>query len=154
MAPGALFFMGMVSFLPAILVEPAPITTILKATGVSSFSLFFMLVLVATLVATGAGFLHSVNERLGAARSKGVHPLSASARIVTAGALLGLSAFVATKVGLVDLVGRGYGLITFGFLAIFVVPILSVGWWRILHKAGTEDRVTEGNPPDDRGLAR
>lgn len=147
MAPGAFFFFGMVSFMPAILDEPAPITMILKATGVPSFSLFFMLVLVATLVATGAGFLHSINERLGISRSASSRQWSASERVVTAGALLVVSAFIAGEIGLVGLVGRGYGLITFGFLAVFVVPILTVGWWRILRKAeapGDDFRTDRG----------
>jgi uncharacterized membrane protein YkvI len=43
-----------------------------------------------------------------------------------------LSAIViADVVGLTALVARGYGVITYGFLLVFVLPVLTVGVWKL-----------------------
>jgi len=34
-------------------------------------------------------------------------------------------------VGLVDLIARGYGTLTWVFLCVYVVPVLTVGVWKI-----------------------
>ncbi len=36
-------------------------------------------------------------------------------------------------VGLVDLIARGYGTLTWVFLLVYVVPVLTLGLWRITH---------------------
>ena len=43
-----------------------------------------------------------------------------------------LSAIViADIVGLTELVARGYGVITYGFLLVFVLPVMTIGIWRL-----------------------
>ena len=40
---------------------------------------------------------------------------------------------VSAQVGLIDLIARGYGTITWGFLVVFVVPVLTLGVWKIVR---------------------
>ena len=40
--------------------------------------------------------------------------------------LLGLGAVIA-QFGLIDLIAKGYGMITYGYLAVFVLPVLTWG---------------------------
>ena len=42
-----------------------------------------------------------------------------------------------TPLGLVDLIARGYGTITWGFILFYVIPILTIGVWMVLRRAGT-----------------
>jgi uncharacterized membrane protein YkvI len=42
-----------------------------------------------------------------------------------------LSVYAAAAVGLIGLIARGYGLLTYAFIALLVVPVLTVGWWRL-----------------------
>lgn len=40
-----------------------------------------------------------------------------------------------SRVGLIDLIARGYGTLTWVFIVIFVIPVLTVGIWKILQAA-------------------
>ena len=54
------------------------------------------------------------------------------ARALIALLLLGGGTLLA-GVGLVDLIARGYGTLTWVFLAVYVVPVLTLGLWKILR---------------------
>ena len=41
-----------------------------------------------------------------------------------------LSVFAASAVGLVGLIAKGYGLLTYAFIVLLVVPVLTIGVWR------------------------
>jgi uncharacterized membrane protein YkvI len=36
-------------------------------------------------------------------------------------------------VGLVDLIAKGYGYLTYAFIVLLIVPVLTVGLWRLLR---------------------
>jgi uncharacterized membrane protein YkvI len=42
-----------------------------------------------------------------------------------------LSVFAASAVGLVGLIAKGYGLLTYAFIVLLVLPVLTVGVWTI-----------------------
>jgi uncharacterized membrane protein YkvI len=44
--------------------------------------------------------------------------------------LLGLGTFV-SGFGLIGLIARGYGTLTIGFIVVYVIPVLTIGVWRI-----------------------
>jgi uncharacterized membrane protein YkvI len=41
--------------------------------------------------------------------------------------------FVAGEIGLVDLIASGYRFLAWLFLAVFVVPLITIGSWRLLR---------------------
>jgi uncharacterized membrane protein YkvI len=50
---------------------------------------------------------------------------------------------LADKIGLIDLIAKGYGTLTWVFIAVFIVPLCTVGVWKIRQgKAGS----SPGNP--------
>jgi uncharacterized membrane protein YkvI len=57
--------------------------------------------------------------------------MPATWRSVAALIVLGFSLFVAGRFGIVSLVAKGYGTVTYGFLAVYVVPVLILGTWRL-----------------------
>lgn len=87
--------------------------------------------LVGTLIETGTGFIHAVNERVQSAlQAKGKEfpdwqrPVIAVIMLLVS---LGLSTF-----GIIDLIAKGYGFISWGIFFIYFVPLMTVGVYKIL----------------------
>jgi uncharacterized membrane protein YkvI len=59
--------------------------------------------------------------------------------------MLMVSIFVATRFGLVTLIARGYRALAYGFLAVYVAPVLTYGVWFLLHgrRAGTAAKAQQ-----------
>lgn len=128
--PGVLFYLAMVGQYPEILDRTVPANALLETLGMRWFQLAFQLALFGTLIETGAGMIHAVNERIAAvyARRKAEMPARLRTGIGT-GLLVG-GALIA-QFGLIDLIARGYGTMTWVFLAVYVVPVLTVGVWKL-----------------------
>ena len=134
MFPGLLFYIAMVGQYPHILQETVPANFLLELLGSRAFQFTFQIVLFGTLVETGTGMIHALNERLAARfHERGVE-LPSYARPVIAVVLLIVGALVAS-VGLIDLIAKGYGTLTWLFLLVFVGPVLTLGIWKIRQQA-------------------
>jgi uncharacterized membrane protein YkvI len=46
--------------------------------------------------------------------------------------ILFFSVVLADRIGIIDLIGKGYGALAWIFLIIFLIPLLTVGVWRIV----------------------
>lgn len=136
--PGLFFYLAMVGQYPQIVGEAVPANALLEALGSRPFQITFQLVLFGTLIETGAGLIHAVNERLAATRREVGTQLPAWVRPIVSTVLLGL-ALSLTPLGLVDLIARGYGTITWAFVLLYVVPVLTVGVWRVRRRADGGD---------------
>ncbi len=88
------------------------------------------MVLFGTLIETGTGMIHGVNERLAAVyRERGLL-MPAYVRLAISTLLL-VAAAALSGFGLINLIAKGYGTLTWLFLLIFVLPILTWGVYRI-----------------------
>jgi uncharacterized membrane protein YkvI len=85
------------------------------------------------LVETGTGLIHAVNERIAKVYTERNALMPVYLRPVTAIALLVLGALLA-QFGLIGLIARGYGTLTWIFLGIFVIPVLTWGVWKMMHQ--------------------
>jgi uncharacterized membrane protein YkvI len=128
--PGLLFFVAMSAHYPAIVERAVPANYLLEALGSRPLLLAFQIVLFGTLIETGTGLIHAVNERIaGVYRERGrlmpdwLRPLTALVLLLAGSAL--------ASFGLIGLVARGYGTLTWLFLVIFVIPILTWGIYLI-----------------------
>ncbi|MFQ5690900.1 MAG: hypothetical protein ACE5HQ_11600 [Gemmatimonadota bacterium] len=128
--PGALFYLVMTGQYPAILDAPVPANVLLERLGSRSFQFLFQIVLFGTLIETGTGMLHGLNERIatrrrerGLAMPKWVRPAVALAFLAAGG--------MTARFGLINLIAGGYGTLTWFFLLVFVIPVLTLGVWRI-----------------------
>lgn len=137
MIPAFLFFLPMVGLYPQLLDAEVPSTVLLETLGSRGFQIVFQVVLFGTLIETGAGLIHAVNERIAGLRADSGKELQPWVRPVVAIGLLGLGTFV-SSFGLIDLIARGYGTLTLGFILVYVIPVLTIGVWRI-RTATTED---------------
>lgn len=131
--PGFLFYISVLGHYPDVLPEEVPAIYVLQKAGVPLLLILFQVVLFGTLIETGTGFVHAVNERLHSAlRLKG-RALPSWQRPVVAAVLLlaslGLSTF-----GLINLVAKGYGSISWGFFLVFFIPLMTLGIYKIVKR--------------------
>lgn len=132
--PGFLFYIAVLSHYPTVLPEEVPAVFILQKAGIPFFLILFQVVLFGTLIETGTGFIHAVNERIQSTlRAKGrefpvwLRPLVA---VVLLAVGLGLSTF-----GLINLIAKGYGSLSWGLLVVFFLPLMTLGLYKIKQKA-------------------
>ncbi|HEX8233652.1 MAG TPA: hypothetical protein VF559_09955 [Caulobacteraceae bacterium] len=130
-APGVLFFVAMMAGYPSIGAAEVPSDRLLAALNLPLFRLMFQLVLFGTLVDTGAGMIHAINERVAAAWPDRRGPAPTWIRLVVAAVLLVTAIVVANRIGLISLIANGYGVLTWAFITVYVVPILTIGVWRL-----------------------
>lgn len=149
MIPGLLFFLPMVGMYPEIADAAVPSTILLERLGSRGFQVAFQVVLFGTLIETGAGLIHAFNERISGYQSDREGELQPWVRPAVAIGLLGLGTFI-SSFGLLGLIARGYGTMTLGFIAVYVVPVLTIGVWRIVNAPesaasfGASGSATEG----------
>lgn len=130
MIPGLLFYLAMVPHYPAIVDRTVPTLYLLGLLDARWFLIVYQVMLFGTLIETGTGMIHAVNERVASAFAERNRSLPRWFRPAVAVALL-LAATGLARFGLVALIARGYGTLTWAFLAVFVVPVLTWGVWRL-----------------------
>ncbi|HEV7271919.1 hypothetical protein [Pseudoxanthomonas sp.] len=135
MLPGLLFFVCMLAWYPGIGDEALPSDFILRQLQAPAFHLLFQLMIFAALLETGTAAIHACNERIAHAwRARGRAGMGRSARLSVAALLLVGSIFIADRVGLVALIAQGYRALAYLFLVVYIVPLLTVGLWRLRHR--------------------
>ena len=134
MIPAALFFTAMIAFYPAIAGETLPSDFLLQQMQLPLFHLLFQLMIFSALLESGASSVHAINERISqsmlARRGKA---LSNRARLAIALALLVGCMFVAQRFGLVALIANGYRALGYILIAVYVLPLLTIGVWRLVQ---------------------
>ena len=128
--PGLLFYIAVVGFYPEILPVEIPVVYVLNKAGVPALLILFQIVLFGTLVETGTGFIHSVNERLRSSLRARGKDLKQWQRPMVAVIIL-LIAFGLSTFGLIDLIAKGYGTISWGFFVVFIIPLMTIGIYKI-----------------------
>jgi len=124
--PGVLFFVVMLGQYPAILERPVPANYLLELLDSRPFQIVFQIALFGTLIETGSGLIHAFNERISGVY--GMHKRVMPGYLRPAIAVLLLAAsWLLSRFGLVELIAKGYGTMTWVFMAIFVVPLFTVG---------------------------
>lgn len=133
MIPALLFFVAIAGEYPGVVSEVVPVNRMLEAIGSRPFQIVFQVMLFGTLVETGAGMIHALNERIArAARERGAK-LPTSVRVASAVGLLAAGALIA-QFGLTALIAKGYGYITFGWWLVFILPVVTWGVYLIRRK--------------------
>jgi uncharacterized membrane protein YkvI len=140
--PGVMLFITMMTQYPTIMTAAVPINVIFEQLNMRWFHIVFLLVLFGTFVETGAGFIKAVTDRLEQQFCTEKKPrkwLRITATIAGILSGIGVSTF-----GLTGLIARGYGTITWAFFIVYIVPLLTVGIYKIYKhdKAGIGGRDT------------
>jgi len=139
MLPAFLFFICMCAFVPEIAGVALPSDYLLARLNQPWFRYLFQIMIFAALLESGTGAVHAVNERISTvwlARTR--TPLGTRARGAVALALLVTCMLIADRVGLVALIANGYRALAYLLIAVYVVPLLTIGIWRLWKSEQTE----------------
>ena len=135
MIPAILFFLCMVAYYPEIAGQTLPSDFLLQKLNVPAFRVVFQLMIFAALLESGAGSVHAINERIAHAyQARGGRRFSKPARLGVTVLVVTGSVFVAGRFGLVQLIASGYTWLAYAVLAIFVLPLMTLGVVRLLRR--------------------
>ena len=131
MIPALLFYIILLSQYPEVLEQEVPLMSLLAALDFSVFALIFKIVIFGTYIETGVAMVHSINERIAGMRRERAKQMPQIQRVIVAAVLLISSIYLATTVGLIDLIGKGYGTLTYLILAVYILPLITIGLGQI-----------------------
>ena len=134
MTPALMLHISFAAQFPAILNEALPVYSIFALLDITSLKFFYLLVLFGTFIETGAGNIQGFVERLDgwwretheAGLNNSSHAMIAGIAVLMSGAL--------SSLGIVDLIKEGYGTLAWGFMVVYVIPLLTIGVYRIFVK--------------------
>lgn len=133
MIPAALFFAALVANYPDILERPVPMNHILETLGSPALLYLFPIVLIGTFIETGTGMIHALNERVSNAFIASGRTLHNWIRPVVAVVLI-IAAILMSRWGIIDLIAVGYNFMAWVFVLVVVVPVLTVGLWKLIRQ--------------------
>ena len=133
--PALVFHVTFMASYPAILDEALPTYWMIGQLASPWLMVTYLVILFAMIIQTVAGLLQGVNERLdswhielrGRPCGSAMH-----ASVATATLLVGL---LLANFGITALVAKGYGNIAWGHLIVYVIPLFTIGLYKII-KAG------------------
>lgn len=131
MIPALLFYVVLLSQYPQVLEQEVPLISLLTALHTPTLALLFKIVIFGTYIETGVTLVHSVNERIAGLRRERGSEFSHQQRVLCAAVLLIVSIYLAASIGLINLIGKGYGTLTYLILAVYVLPLLTLGVMQI-----------------------
>ncbi len=132
MIPALLFFICMVAYYPDIAAATLPSDFMLQRLNMPVFHLLFQLMIFSALLESGTSAVHAINERIAKAwhiRRGAI--LTNRARLTIALVLLVGCMFLAGRFGLVSLIANGYRALAYILLAVYVLPLMTLGVWRL-----------------------
>ena len=138
--PGAFLLLAMTAFYPMVLTEALPVNAILSILQMPWLQYAFQIVLFGTLIETGTGMIFAITDRFETSyREARLEP----PRLLKPGltVTLLLAGVCIAGVGLTGLVESGYGTVSWAFLLVYVIPILTAGVFKLLRRT---DRGTRG----------
>lgn len=137
--PAFVFFFCMLAFYPQIGAETLPSEFLLRQLDMPIFHLLFQTMILVALLESGVGIVHGLNERIaGAYQARRGKKLSSRARLVIGSLVLLGSVFIADRIGLVTLIAQGYRALAVTLLVVFVLPLLTIGAWRLTRTPSTQ----------------
>jgi uncharacterized membrane protein YkvI len=151
--PGFAFLLALSAFYPRILDAPLPVTVVLANLGSPLLTVLVRVVVLGAFIKTGVGLLHGLNERFARSFVERGKVLPRGARPAIAIALMVIAVYLATSLGIVELIARGYRFSSYYFLAVFVLPVATRGVWLILRRAAPPP-ATSSPSMDDREVSR
>jgi uncharacterized membrane protein YkvI len=137
LVPGAMFHVAFFAVYPEVVSQELPVYWMIEKYGMNILLVLCTAMLFGTFIETGAGILQGINERIdnyflevrGKTASRKLHAATAVTAIT-------VSALLSTW-GITNIIGQGYGIVAWFYFAIFVIPLLTFGVWKIC-KSGAD----------------
>jgi uncharacterized membrane protein YkvI len=142
MLPALLFFTCMVAFYPEFSDATLPSDFLLQRLQLPLFQILFQIMIFAALLESATSGVHAINERIDHAwRLRTGQALTHRARLLIALALLAGCMLLAGRFGLVALIANGYRALAYVLLAVFVLPLMTYGVWRLFQTRSNQVEI-------------
>lgn len=136
MLPAAMFFLAMAASYSEIVDVAVPADFMIQRLDLGWLGAVFYVVVFGTFVETGTALIHALNERVALRLDELGRPMPRWLRPAIAAAAVTLAVVLASRFGIVDLIARGYGTLTWAFILIFALPLCTIGVWKIFRLSG------------------
>ena len=131
--PALLLHLSFATAYPAILEAELPVYAMLGQLGSAALTAAYLVVLFGTFIETGIGDVQGILERLDAWRLEvSAKALAPAVRALVAAGMM-LAAGALSAIGVIDLIASGYGTLSWGFFFVYVLPLLTIGLWRVMR---------------------
>jgi uncharacterized membrane protein YkvI len=139
--PFVLTYLAVLAFYPdpEVLNAAVPWLVMLRRVGGEALLVLFAFVIVWTLVETSTGMIHAIVDRVAVNLAEVGRPPMSRAQVGTLTVAVLVLAALLSRLGLIDLVARGYTAMAYGFLLLFALPLVTVGLYRIVRAAGAPE---------------
>ena len=142
MIPAFVLFVCMCAYAPEVGGAALPSDVLLAKLNLPIFRVLFQLMVFAALLESGTGAVHAINERVaGAFKARLGRTFGVRARALCALGLLVFCMLLAERVGLVGLIAGGYRLLAYALIALYVVPLATVGLLRLVRRPAFQPEV-------------
>lgn len=135
MLPGVVFYIAMMGYYEEIGSVALPSAFLLAKLQAPWFEWAFQIAVLLTLVDTGVAMLHAINERVAKVYEERRRPMPQALRPAIAVGVMVVSVYAASAIGLIDLIANGYGLLTYAFIVLLIIPVLTLGIWKLCQRA-------------------
>lgn len=128
---------------PDVLTEALPMFRIVGELALPGLMAIYVVILLGTIVQTAIGALQGLGDRLdGWLEDTRGTSLGSRGR-----AIMGASALVISSIlsmfGVIKLVANGYGTLAWGFLVVYILPLLTIGLWKLSNgRANAAETLT------------
>lgn len=99
---------------------------------------FFGLVMGWTLIETSTGIIHAMIERVDTGLVENGKPKMSRGQKGIMTLIILVASTVMAQIGIIDLIAKAYNALAYAFIAIFLVPLLTVGVYKICQKRKEE----------------
>ena len=130
--PALIFQIVFFAVYPEVVDQAIPVYWMMVQLGMTILIVVYSIMLFGTFIETGAGMLQGINERIDAflieKRGSGLSRISHAVIAVFA---IVVSAILSLW-GITNLIAEGYGTMAWGFFVVYVIPLVTVGLFRIV----------------------
>lgn len=129
--PALIFHITFMAGYPEVLVEALPTYWMIGQLAMPWLMLAYVIVLFGMIIQTLAGLLHGLNERVDAwfQERRGRICSRRTHAAIAAGILL--LSLLLSRIGITALVAEGYGNLAWGYLLVFILPLFTIGVYRL-----------------------
>ncbi|MAJ11158.1 MAG: hypothetical protein CMO22_02080 [Thiotrichales bacterium] len=132
--PALLLHVGFIGFYPEINQLPVPTYHLVEQSGIHFAVHIYFFILIGTILLTAVGVLQGVNDRIDS-WLKEVRNFGLSNRARSCSSLgITIASLLLSQFGLINLIAKGYGALSWGFMVIFTLPLLTIGLKRLIIK--------------------
>ena len=124
---------------PEILEAPLPIYAMFDLLQQEALKFAYLIMLMGTFIESGAGNLQGFIERVNSTLAdRDRPPLKPWSQALIAALAMGLALLLA-QIGMTKLIAEGYGALAWAYFAVFIVPLFSVGLYRLTRSSVADD---------------